>query len=138
MAKRKTSKRSRRAGSRPTTSVERVEDVLARALLEQYGCVFLREYQPCEHRLWAIDLALPEQLLAVEIEGRFHLKCSQHRKDCEKQNWLASNGWACMRYPAGSITTKSRLPLIVEQIWRVACGATDPQYGTDILTGAIR
>lgn len=117
---------------------QRIEDLLGDDLFKETHVRWVREYQPCPDRRWSFDLALPTEKLAVEVDGRFHGRAKQHVTDCEKQNWAVAAGWRILRYPASRVLTKSRRPLIVEQINRLLCGVHDPDLDAEILTGAIR
>lgn len=116
----------------------RIEDTLADALAKAYGERPVREYMFSAQREWKFDLCYPSQKLAVEVNGRYHLHHSQHRKDCEKVNAALLAGWTVLQYPASVVNTKSRLPLIVEQIGRSLCGVCDPELDEEVLTGELR
>ncbi len=56
-------------------------------------------------RRWRFDLAWPDEMLAVEIEGgRFsggsHVRGVRFGEDCEKYNAAILLGWRVLRYPA--------------------------------------
>ena len=121
------------AGDKP-----RIEDVLADELEKYTGTRPEREFKFRSDRKWSFDLAYVDQRLAIEINGRHHLKHGAHRKDCEKINAAHAAGWTVLQYPASSVTTKSRRPAIVEQISRVLCGVHIPELDSDLLTGSIR
>lgn len=114
---------------------QRIEDVLAHDLRQATGAEWLREYRPTILRRWRIDLALPSQKIAVEVDGRFHGSAKQQRSDAEKNNMLTASGWRCLRYPASSVLTVKRRAAIVEQICRLLCGVNDPDLDANVLTG---
>lgn len=58
------------------------------------------QYQFDPVRRWSFDFAFPSQRLAVEVEGRSHCTYAGHRKDCEKMNEAALQGWRVLRFPA--------------------------------------
>ena len=105
----------------------RIEDMLKEELDAATECSWVREYQPCKTRRWRLDLALPAIKLAVEVDGQRHFSHKQKRSDCERDNYLVANGWRVLHYPASSVLTKSRLPLIVEQIKAVTYAAGWPE-----------
>lgn len=78
------------------------EEALARALEQAAlpGWDLEREYHFDEERNWRFDFAFPSQRLAVEVEGRCHLRVARHRKDCEKLNEAVRQGWRVLRFPA--------------------------------------
>lgn len=112
----------------------RVEDLLADALAKAYKQKPETEYHFCD-RGWRLDIAYPSQKLAIEIDGRFHLSHKRHRQDCEKRNCAKELGWQVLAYPASAVTTKKRLPRIVEQIGRVLMGVDDVDAATCVLVG---
>lgn len=116
----------------------RIEDVLADELHKYVGTRPVREHPFMPPRKWSFDIAYVDQKLAVEINGRHHLKHGQHRKDCEKINAAIAAGWKVLQYPASSVMAKSRRSGIVEQISRVLCGVHISELDDGILTGSIR
>ena len=81
-----------------------------------------REYRFYSERKWAFDFAFPDQLVAVEIEGRGrHQTVTGFRGDCDKYNKAASLGWSVYRFPATDMRMKnmwgeSVLDLFVELV----------------------
>jgi hypothetical protein len=92
------------------------------------------EYVPTTVRKWRVDLAFPTIKLAIEIDGRQHLRAAMQKRDHEKQNWLTEHGWKVLRFPAASVLTKKRLPRIVDQCERVILGLTDDHAACEVLT----
>lgn len=117
---------------------QRIEDMLGDAVFKMTGHRFVREYHPFNDRKWAFDLACPSEKIAVEVSGRYHLHHKQFRGDCERNNWAQAAGWKVLVYPASSVTTHARLPLICEQIHRVLCGVSDVDLDAEILTQPLR
>lgn len=126
--------RSERSAKR-TTAAARVEDVLKDALEVAMKCGWIREYVVSPFRKWRVDLALPEQRIAIEVDGRHHLHAKQHRADCEKANYLSVRGWRVFRFPASCVLTKKRLPRIVEQVCRALCLVDDDDSDSCVLVG---
>ena len=60
------------------------------------------EYKFHPDRRWRFDIAWPDKMIAVEIEGGKYI--SRHRtmagfeKDCEKYNTATDMGWQVYRY----------------------------------------
>ncbi len=59
------------------------------------------------HRIWAdgrvvveVDLAYPELRLAIEIDGRIHLREDIWNRDLPRQNYLVLQGWTVLRFNA--------------------------------------
>lgn len=115
-------------------SERRVEDILADALDERFGVRPETEYEFHPSRSWRFDVAYPSRKLAIELDGRWHLRHVQQRRDCEKRNAAIESGYRVLVYPASAVTTKCRLPRIVEQIVRVACDLDDPEASAEVLT----
>lgn len=110
-------------------------EVLAAALEEATGRRPTTERHCHPTRKWRSDLAYEEQKLAIELDGRFHLRATRHRNDCEKRNWLIEQGWQVLTYPTGAILTKKRLPRIVAQVQRCLVKDSDAAAAACILTG---
>lgn len=61
------------------------------------------EYKFCETRKWRFDYALPDEKIAIEIEGGVysygrHTRGCGYIKDMEKYNEAALLGWKVLRY----------------------------------------
>lgn len=102
------------------------EQILGKAL-KASGLKIRAQYRPHKTRLWRFDWVISpvSSKIAIECEGRAHQRLSQVRKDCDKFNWCISKGWRVFRYPAATIMTAKRLPLIVDQIKSVAYDCVD-------------
>lgn len=96
-----------------------------------------REHVFDSARKWRFDLAFPTQKLAIEVEGRYHLRTAQHRKDCEKKNAALTAGWRILTFPASTVLAKCRRNAIVEQIYRTLCGVWEPELDADVITGKL-
>lgn len=127
--------KSEKSSSRETP---RVEDLLADAILERVGYRPEREYRFTPLRNWKFDLAFPDQMLAVEIAGRYHLTHKRFRQDCERNNFAQQAGWQVWVFPSAAVVAKSRRSAIVEQIARFLCGVRDPELDCGILTQPLR
>jgi very-short-patch-repair endonuclease len=93
-----------------------------------------KEFRFHPTRRWRFDLVFRREKLAVEIDGAFHVSQKRLREDAEKRNAAIEQGYRVLTYPASSVLTKCRLPLIVEQIARVLCGASDPDSSAHVLS----
>lgn len=67
-----------------------------------------REYKFHHKRKWRFDFALPEKMLAVEIEGGAwingrHNRASGYIADLEKYNQAAILGWCVLKYTTEQI-----------------------------------
>ena len=72
---------------------------------QQTGLKVEMELRFCS-RLWKFDYAIPEKLVAVEIEGGVYTKGRHTRgqgyvKDLEKYNAAIELGWVVLRYTPG-------------------------------------
>jgi len=85
----------------------------------------VRQYKFLPHRRFRFDFAWPEQKVYVELEGGTwiggrHVTGAGYRRDCEKYNEAALNGWVGLRFtsdmvrndPAGCI---AKLSLLLEE-----------------------
>ena len=81
------------------------------------------EFQFDKTRKWRFDIAWPEYMVAVEVEGikpngkSRHQNFSGYRKDCEKYNAAVEQGWTLLRYPTPDIDQDPTD--IINQIGRV-------------------
>jgi hypothetical protein len=67
-----------------------------------------REFMFHRKRKWRFDLAWPELLIAVEIEGGIwvggrHVRGAGYEADCEKYNEAQLAGWMVLRFTPGMI-----------------------------------
>ena len=72
---------------------------------QQTGLKVEMELRFCK-RFWKFDYAIPEKLVAVEIEGGVYTKGRHTRgqgyvKDLEKYNAAIELGWVVLRYTPG-------------------------------------
>jgi len=87
------------------------EDAMA-LLLKISNIQFEREYRFHPVRRWRFDFAIPQNRIAVEIEGGIytqgrHTRGSGFAKDCEKYNAATVLGWSVLRYPANQVSSES-------------------------------
>ena len=83
----------------------------------------VREHKFHPKRKWRIDLAWPEEKLAVEIEGGVwskgrHIRPKGFLGDLEKYNTLTILGWALLRITPQQVRTGEALTLIEEWFGR--------------------
>jgi len=77
------------------------------------------EYRFDKVRLWRFDFAIPDLMIAIEIEGVSYQKQGRHQtatgftKDCEKYNSATCDGWAVLRYTPPQIV-KSPLQVVTQ------------------------
>lgn len=67
-----------------------------------------REYRFHGKRRWRFDLAWPDRMIAVEVEGSVyaqgrHTRGKGYEADCEKYNWAARLGWRVYRFSTGQV-----------------------------------
>jgi hypothetical protein len=61
-------------------------------------------------RKWRFDLAYPERMIAVEVEGSVyargrHTRGQGYEGDCEKYNEAQLLGWKVYRFSTGQVTS---------------------------------
>jgi very-short-patch-repair endonuclease len=71
-----------------------------------------------------LDLALPTERLAVEIDGRSHCSLQAQERDQKKDKWLRSCGWTVFRF--SNQTILSALESVLIQIQGALTSSTSP------------
>jgi very-short-patch-repair endonuclease len=58
-----------------------------------------------QHRVgpYHLDLAYPELKIAIEYDGREHLKPARALRDLRRQAYLTAEGWTVLRFPASVV-----------------------------------
>lgn len=51
-------------------------------------------------RPYKIDIAIPEKMIAIEVDGDHHLTPEQQKHDANKRNFLTAKGWKVYSVPA--------------------------------------
>lgn len=99
----------------------------------------VREHLFHPRRLWRLDLAWPDDLLAVEIEGVYsrprgrksrHTQPDGYQADCEKYNAAVLLGWRIMRFTPADL---DRRPCQVIEDVVTALLISPPRYRTRLL-----
>lgn len=86
----------------------------------------VRELRFAPPRRWRFDLAWPEQMVAVEVDGGLHVYGRHNRpagyeNDCAKGNEAIARGWRLLRFTQQAIESGAA----VEMICRVLRGEGD-------------
>lgn len=86
-----------------------------------------REYVFHRKRKWRFDLAWPELLIAVEVEGGIwiggrHVRGEGYEADCEKYNEAQLAGWMVLRFTPGMVKKGKAGQVIETAIRRAAAG----------------
>lgn len=115
--------------------------------LAKLGLPVETEYVFHDVRKWRWDIAFPQILLAVEVNGRGrggryggHQTAKGQTNDWEKCNAGVEAGWQVLVYPARHMRLKKdgspgmRLQNIIDQIYRKVCGVKDDQLSAYVLT----
>lgn len=81
-----------------------IEEFLAAWQAWGTGCLPVIEHRFAPPRRWRFDIAFPDALVAVELEGGEFIAGRHTRplgflRDCEKYNLAAERGWCVLRYP---------------------------------------
>ena len=68
------------------------------------------EYYFARPRRFRFDLAYPDKMIAIELEGGVWINGRHNRgtgfiNDCEKYNLACLLGWKVLRYPSGKLET---------------------------------
>lgn len=66
-----------------------------------------------QHRVgpYLLDMAYPDQKLAVEYDGRDHLTPKRARRDLNRQAYLTAEGWTVLRFAAA---------VVLYETWQIA------------------
>ena len=86
-----------------------------------------KEFLFHRRRKWRFDLAWPDLLIAVEIEGGVwtngrHVRGEGYEKDCEKYNEAQMLGWMVLRFTPGMIKRGKAGALLEKVIRRAIAG----------------
>jgi hypothetical protein len=86
-----------------------------------------REFIFHKRRKWRFDLAWPELLIAVEVEGGVwvggrHVRAEGYEADCEKYNEAQLSGWMVLRFTPGMIKQGKAGGIIEKAIRRAMAG----------------
>lgn len=95
-----------KASPRRLTAKRTPQDVLWLACQGRFGDKCQAEFKPgIPGRRFRIDIAFPDILLAVEVDGwQYHGKFKiSHDRDRERQNLMVLHGWKILRFTAKQI-----------------------------------
>jgi hypothetical protein len=86
-----------------------------------------REFIFHKKRKWRFDLAWPDLLIAVEIEGGIwtggrHVRGEGYEGDCEKYNEAQLAGWMVLRFTPGMIKRGMAGSVVEKAIRRASAG----------------
>jgi hypothetical protein len=86
-----------------------------------------REFIFHKKRKWRFDLAWPDLLIAVEVEGGIwtggrHVRGEGYEADCEKYNEAQLAGWMVLRFTPGMIKRGKAWPVIEKALRRAMDG----------------
>lgn len=78
-----------------------------------------KEVSFCDGRKWRFDMAWPERMIAVEVEGGIysggrHTRPKGYESDCEKYSKASIMGWIVIRATGGMIKSGLAIKLINE------------------------
>lgn len=96
----------RTAGFHPGDS--ELETRVARVLVEAGLPEPTRQHRiRANGRTYFVDLAYPEQMVAIEIDGfEYHRSRNDFDRDRSRQNDLVGDGWTVLRFTSRSVTTE--------------------------------
>jgi len=86
-----------------------------------------REFIFHKKRKWRFDLAWPDLLIAVEVEGGIwtggrHVRGEGYEADCEKYNEAQLAGWMVLRFTPGMIKRGQAGGVVEKAIRRASAG----------------
>ena len=96
----------------------RAEETLA-LLMSHDGIAFEREYVFAPPRRWRFDFAIPDRMVAIEVEGGTwsggrHVRGAGYRRDIEKYNAAQALGWRVLRLTTDMVTDGSAMQHVRE------------------------
>lgn len=99
------SKTHKRIPARKTNTRNMPQDILWAAVSSKWGGRAQAEYLAIEGRRFRIDIAFPEEKVAVECDGwQYHAKYKEDfKKGLKRQNLLTEQGWKFLRFTSGEI-----------------------------------
>lgn len=88
--------------------------------LEELEVEFEEEYRFCE-RKWRFDFAIPERMIAIEVEGGVmnggrHTRPIGFLNDCIKYNTATAMGWKVYRFPTSAIMDASAKEFLAKHL----------------------
>jgi very-short-patch-repair endonuclease len=104
---------------RPNISSNKTDlaDLLALQLRAMHLPTPVREYQAISGRKFRCDLAWPDLLICVEVDGGDlsfgrHSRAGGMASDCEKQNLLTLDGWRCYRFTGSQVKSGAAMAFL--------------------------
>lgn len=98
-------------------------DIYTQVLKKEVGVEVVREYRFDADRRFRFDYALPDLLIAIEIDGGVwmdgggrHNRAAGFLTDLEKLNLAASKGWRVLRFTHQNKFLKSNIDIIKKTI----------------------
>ena len=81
------------------------QDILSQAITSRWGDRAHMEYKAIPDRKFRIDIAFPEEKLAIEVDGwSYHGRFKDDfKKGLRRQNILSEHGWSFLRFTADDI-----------------------------------
>lgn len=97
------------------------EAMLTAAIIARYGDRAVPQYRPIASRRYSVDVALPAERIAIEIDGWQHhgRYLADFRRDREKDRALTLEGWRVLRFTAGEV--RADVGACVDVVERVLC-----------------
>lgn len=88
---------------------------------KEHGINLVPEYKFLPDRKFKFDFAIPELMIALEVEGGIwtggrHTRPVGFKKDMEKYNLAASNGWLVLRTTPGEVCMEDTLEIVKKTI----------------------
>jgi len=87
-------------------------NILIQVIKQEFKLDAVAEHRFHPKRRWRFDVAIPEMMVAIEIEGGVftggrHTRGKGYTRDCEKYNAATVLGWNVLRYVPTSHTYAS-------------------------------
>ena len=93
------------------------EEVLA-VDLNKAGISFVREYRFSPDRKFRFDFAIPERMIAIEVEGGIwsggrHTTPQGFQRDIIKYNLAVCSGWKVLRFTSDMVEAYIPVPMVL-------------------------
>lgn len=99
-------------------SVQSIGEATLELHMRAYGIHAVREHVFHPKRKWRFDFAIPDRMIAVEVEGGTMYGKSRHghgegfENDCRKYNEAAFMGWRVLRFTTAMVVSGEAIDTI--------------------------
>lgn len=100
---------------------------------KELGCTVVKEHRFHPNRKWRFDYAIPERMIALEVEGGVHTAGRHIRpigflNDMEKYNAAGMMGWRVLRCTPSSLLTMATVDMIRQAMETTTASESEVDY----------